>query len=75
MPWYPKKYRNMVAIRERFEPNKYYHVRAKIMAECYLEGWNPKQIVSYFNLNVDQFYKFCEVKKLKLMVLEKRLND
>lgn len=60
--WYPKKYDGL---RQGQELNNYYKVRAKIMRECYLKGWNPKEITGYFKVQVDQFYKFCDVKKLK----------
>lgn len=66
MNWYPKKYCKTPATV----------TRAKIMKYAYLEGgFNAKQIAGYFNLSLNQTYHSLNVKKLKVMVLEKRLND
>lgn len=70
-PQQPKELRlqskanNWSHLRERFEPQKYYEVRAIIMEECYLKGWNPKEIAHYFKVGVHQVYRYCNVKKLK----------
>lgn len=75
--FYPKRKQRkdvIEKIRERYEPNEYYQVRAKIMAECYVKGWNPKEIVGYFKMNAQQFYKFCDIKTLKLERMQKELG-
>lgn len=35
------------------------------MKECYLKGWNPKEITSYFGMELTMFYKDHSVSKLK----------
>jgi hypothetical protein len=81
MPQQPKELRlqskanNWQHLRERFEPQKYYEVRAKIMAECYLRGYNAKEIADYFKFTIQQVYKFCDIKGLKKIKYERAYKE
>lgn len=66
----PVKYR-----KRKLESKEYYRVRAKIMKECYLNDWNAKEIAGYFNIAIQQVYKFCKLKKLKVVKVRRAYKE
>lgn len=60
--WYPR----------RLSPSQ---IKRKIMREAFLDGYNVKQIASYFRLNLTSVYEAISVKALKVKRLEKQLEN
>jgi hypothetical protein len=67
--WYPRK-----RYCGRYKGDNV-RVRARIMRETFLAGFNPKEIAGYFQLDLVTIYKYLNVRKLKLVLAQRRLNS
>lgn len=66
--WYPKK-----RFCGRYKGSNV-KIRAEIMRDTWMAGYNPKEIAGYFKLNLVTVYKYLKIPYLKLKLKEKRLE-